>query len=87
MKVCSFIDSVKSEEVEYPPEMDKRIDYQADDKRQSYSKGDPSQNEKPVDTTPDECANQSMISSPFFSLVSLFLKYIHCLRIWLSVSN
>uniref|UniRef100_A0A3B5LZY8 Torsin-1A-interacting protein 1/2 AAA+ activator domain-containing protein n=1 Tax=Xiphophorus couchianus TaxID=32473 RepID=A0A3B5LZY8_9TELE len=81
MKVCTFIDSVKSEEAEYPPEMDKTNNYQADDERQGYSKGDPSENEEPVHTTPDECANQSMISSPFFSLVSLFFKYIHCLML------
>ncbi|XP_043986298.1 torsin-1A-interacting protein 2-like isoform X4 [Gambusia affinis] len=55
------VTTAKSEEVDHPPEMDKRIGYQAQDKRQGYSKGDPSENEKPVDTTPDECANQNLL--------------------------
>ncbi|XP_027882437.1 torsin-1A-interacting protein 2-like isoform X3 [Xiphophorus couchianus] len=73
------VTTVKSEEAEYPPEMDKTNNYQADDERQGYSKGDPSENEEPVHTTPDECANQRgmklLVGVAIVALVAIVAQY------------
>uniref|UniRef100_M4AFL1 Torsin-1A-interacting protein 2-like n=1 Tax=Xiphophorus maculatus TaxID=8083 RepID=M4AFL1_XIPMA len=69
------VTTVKSEEAE----RDKTNDYQADDKQQGYSKGDPSENKKTVDTTPDKCANQRgmklLVGVAIVALVAIVAQY------------
>ncbi|KAM4738972.1 uncharacterized protein FYW61_003610 isoform 2-T3 [Anableps anableps] len=52
----------ESEEVDHVPKIDEKIDHQANDKQQGNYKVEPSENEKPFNTTPDKCPSQSLTS-------------------------